>query len=107
MPTTLKVLKTRGEKRSFRFRYRSSRKVPKGDLILRFNDVIADAPELGALRTESIRLTDDQEQWLAEVTPQKVPLRVTRTLPEYCLANKPAVSGLVCPARNEYGSVSR
>ena len=29
----------------------------KGDLILRFDDVIADALELGALRIESIRLT--------------------------------------------------
>ena len=64
----------------------------KGDLILRFDDVIADALELGALRTESIRLTDEQEQWLAEVTPSKVPLRVTRTLLEYYLAGKPSDS---------------
>lgn len=49
----------------------------KGDLILRFDDVIADALELGALRTESFRLTDEQEQWLAEVTPKSVPLNVT------------------------------
>ena len=52
----------------------------KGDLILRFDDVIADALELGALRTESIRLTAEQEQWLAEVTPSKVPICVTRTI---------------------------
>ena len=64
----------------------------KGDLILRFDDVIADALELGALQTESIRLTNEQEQWLAEVTPPKVPLRVTRTIFEYYLANKPADS---------------
>lgn len=37
----------------------------KGDLILRFDDVIADALELGALRTESVLLTNEQEQWLA------------------------------------------
>lgn len=61
----------------------------KGDRILRFDDVIADALELGALRTESIRMTDEQEQWLAEVTPQKVPLYVTRTIFEYYIANKP------------------
>ena len=73
----------------------------KGDLILRFDDVIADALELGALRTESIRLTDEQEQWLAEVTPSKVPLRVTRTLLEYYLANKPADSNwCVLPITN-------
>ncbi len=64
----------------------------KGDLILRFDDVIADALELGALRIESIRLTDEQELWLAEVTPSKVPLYVSRTLLEYYLANKPADS---------------
>lgn len=64
----------------------------KGDLILRFDDVIADALELGALRTESILLTDEQEQWLTEVTPSKVPICVTRTIFEYYLANKPTDS---------------
>lgn len=64
----------------------------KGGLILRFDDVIADALELGALRREPITLTEEQEQWLAKVTPQKVPLQVTRTIFEYYLANKPADS---------------
>ena len=73
----------------------------KGDLILRFDDVIADALELGALRIESIRLTDEQEQWLAKVTPQKVPLRVSRTLLEYYLAGKPSDSDwCVLPVTN-------
>ena len=73
----------------------------KGDRILRFDDVIADALELGALRIESIRLTDEQELWLAKVTPQKMPLRVTRTLLEYYLANKPADSDwCVLPVTN-------
>lgn len=73
----------------------------KGDLILRFDDVIADALELGALRTESIRLTDEQEQWLTEVTPSKVPLHVTRTIFEYYLANKPSDSNwCVLPVTN-------
>ena len=73
----------------------------KGDLILRFDDVIADALELGALRTESFRLTDEQEQWLAEVTPPKVPLHVTRTIFEYYLANKPSDSNwCVLPITN-------
>lgn len=73
----------------------------KGDRILRFDDVIADALELGALRTESIRLTAEQEQWLAEVTPSKVPLHVSRTLLGYYLANKPADSDwYVLPVTN-------
>ncbi|MBS6463047.1 MAG: hypothetical protein KH352_06605 [Ruminococcus sp.] len=73
----------------------------KGDLILRFDDVIADALELGALRTESIRLTSEQEPWLAEVTPKSVPLNVTRTLLEYYIANKPTDSDwCVLPVTN-------
>ena len=73
----------------------------KGDRILRFDDVIADALELGALRAESIRLTDAQEQWLAKVTPQKAPLRVTKTLLEYYLAGKPSDSDwCVIPVTN-------
>ena len=73
----------------------------KGDRILRFDDVIADALELGALRIESIRLTAEQEQWLAEVTPPKVPLHVTRTIFEYYLANKPSDSNwCVLPITN-------
>lgn len=73
----------------------------KGDRILRFDDVIADALELGALRIESIRLTDEQELWLAEVTPKSVPLNVTRTLLEYYIANKPADSDwCVLPVTN-------
>lgn len=73
----------------------------KGDRILRFDDVIADALELGALRIESIRLTAEQEQWLAEVTPSKVPLHVSKTLLEYYIANKPADSDwCVLPVTN-------
>ena len=73
----------------------------KGDLILRFDDVIADALELGALRIASIRLTAEQEQWLAEVTPKSVPLNVTRTLLEYYIANKPTDSNwCVLPVTN-------
>ncbi len=63
--------------------------------------MIADALELGALRIESIRLTDEQEQWLAEVTPKSVPLNVTRTLLEYYIANKPTDSNwCVLPVTN-------
>lgn len=73
----------------------------KGDLILRFDDVIADALELGALRIESIRLTAEQEQWLAKVTPSKVPLHLSKTLLEYYIANKPADSDwCVLPVTN-------
>lgn len=73
----------------------------KGDLILRFDDVIADALELGALRREPIPLTEEQEQWLAAVTPKSVPMNVTRTLLEYYIANKPSDSDwCVLPVTN-------
>lgn len=73
----------------------------KGDLILRFDDVIADALEFGALRCEPISLTEEQGQWLAEVTPKYVPLNVTRTLLEYYIANKPSDSDwCVLPVTN-------
>ena len=73
----------------------------KGDRILRFDDVIADALELGALRQEPIALTEEQEQWLAEVTPSKVPLHISKTLLEYYLANKPVDSDwCVIPVTN-------
>ena len=63
--------------------------------------MIADALELGALRREPIRLTDEQEQWLAKVTPSKVPLHLSKTLLEYYIANKPADSDwCVLPVTN-------
>ena len=73
----------------------------KGDLILRFDDVIADALELGDLRREPITLTEEQEQWLTAVTPKSVPLNVTSTLHEYYIANKPTDSDwCVLPVTN-------
>ena len=64
----------------------------KGDTIIRFDDCIADALELGALRCEPINLTEKQTEWLKETTPEDVPLYVSETLLEYYLANKPADS---------------
>jgi len=61
----------------------------KADKLIRFDDVIADALELGALRTEPIELTEKQKQWLAEKTPESVPMKIAETVLEYYLANKP------------------
>ncbi len=70
-------------------------------MILRFDDVIADALELGALRQKTITLTEEQEQWLTAVTPKSVPLNVTRALLEYYIANKPTESDwCVLPVTN-------
>ena len=64
----------------------------KGDRIIRFDDCIADALELGPLRCEPICLTEKQKEWLKERTPEEVPLTVAQTVLEYYLANKPADS---------------
>lgn len=61
----------------------------KGDKLIRFDDVIADALELGALRTEPLELTETQKQWLAEKKPEDVPIKVAETVLEYYLSNKP------------------
>lgn len=61
----------------------------KGDKIIRFDDVIADALELGDLRCKPVILTQEQKNWLAKVTPKKVPVDVTETLLEFYIANKP------------------
>lgn len=41
------------------------------------------------MRQDPIVLTEEQEEYLANVTPKTVPLNVTKTLLEYYLANKP------------------
>ena len=37
---------------------------------------------------EPFLLTPEQEQWVESVTPKEIPLKVTRTLAAYYLANK-------------------
>ena len=44
------------------------------------------------MRRDPITLTEQKEQWLAEVTPKSVPPNVTRALLEYYIANKPTDS---------------
>ena len=60
----------------------------KGDFILRFDDVIADALELGALRMKSYVLTPEQKAWVKSMTPDSIPIKITETLAEYYFANK-------------------
>ncbi len=49
----------------------------------------ADALELGALRTAPLKLTEKQKQWINKVAPEKIPIKVTETILEYYLANRP------------------
>lgn len=73
----------------------------KGAWVLRFDDILADALELGALRERQPMLTEEQTRQLADTTPKGVPEHVIPTLVEYCLANKPPDSEwVVLPVAN-------
>lgn len=72
-----------------------------GAWVLRFDDVLADALELGPLRNNSINLPNDILNRIEELRPEKVPAEVIRTLVEYYIANKPGDSEwVVLPVTN-------
>lgn len=56
--------------------------------IIRFDDVIADALELGPLRQGTIDLPDDLLAKIAAVKPEKLPAEVIQTLIAYYAANR-------------------
>ena len=60
----------------------------RGAWILRFDDVLADALELGPLRSPEIAFSEAQEQMIAAATPKGVPVEVLRTLIGYYIANR-------------------
>lgn len=60
----------------------------KGAWILRFDDVIADALELGALRNTEITFTAEEWQRIEDAKPEKVPIEALSILIEYYRANK-------------------
>jgi len=63
--------------------------------VLRFDDILADALELGALRKDEISLSDEDIQAVAALTPKDVPNEVIHTLIAYYRANKPEDSDWV------------
>ena len=60
----------------------------KGAWTLRFDDVLADALELGLLRREEPELPAEIREKIEAVLPKEVPARVVCTLIAYYLANK-------------------
>ena len=60
----------------------------KGAWVLRFDDVIADALELGPLRNAEKELPADFMEKLSAVTPRDIPLDVITTLILYYMANR-------------------
>ena len=67
----------------------------KGTWLLRFDDVLADALELGPLRNNSFDLPAEVLNRIEEHKPRKVPVYVITTLVKYYIANKPEDSDLV------------
>ena len=60
----------------------------KGAWVLRFDDILADALELGALKNKDIVLPSESVQKISALTPKGVPTNVIPTLFKYYLANR-------------------
>lgn len=72
-----------------------------GAWIIRFDDVIVDALELGLLRQCTVALPDDLLAKIEAVRPEKLPAEVIQTLIAYYIANKPEDSDwVVLPVAN-------
>ena len=61
----------------------------KGAWTLRFDDIIADAKELGELRDRTIQLSAETLLKIENMKPDDVPTEVISTLIQYYIANKP------------------
>lgn len=69
--------------------------------ITRFDDVIADALELGHLRRGKVELPEELRAQIEAVRPEKLPAEVIYTLIAYYAANRPEDSGwVVLPVAN-------
>ena len=64
----------------------------RGAWVLRFDDVLADAKELGPLRENAVQLDADTVQRLKSLTPEDVPWEVVDLLARYYLVNRPVDS---------------
>ena len=60
----------------------------KGAWVLRFDDILADALELGPLQNKDFELQEDILQRLTELTPEGVPVEVSILLYKYYFVNK-------------------
>lgn len=67
----------------------------KGAWVLRFDDILSEALELGKLQDKKFPLSPEQRQILQAATPKGVPETVLPVLAEYYFANKPEDSDFV------------
>ena len=69
--------------------------------VLRFDDVIANALELGPLRRSEVKLPEELRAKIEAVRPEKLPNQVIHTLIAYYAANRPEDSDwVVLPVAN-------
>ena len=69
-------------------------KTTKGAWIIRFEDIVAEAKEIGPLKNKDFELPAEMVQKLKDALPNKKRLDVLVTLAKFYLANKPEDSGL-------------
>lgn len=67
----------------------------KGAWVLRFDDILADALELGPLADKTVSFTDDEKERIKTLLPDGLPYEVAETVIAYCIANKPDDSDYV------------
>ena len=73
----------------------------RGAWVLRFDDILADALELGPLQNKDFDLPADVLQRLAELTPKGVPVEASVMLYKYYVANREEGRGfVVLPQQN-------
>lgn len=74
----------------------------EGAWTIRFDDIVADALELGPLRCMDLKLPAELVKRLELVCPEKLPANVLLTLVAYYLANRPEDSDWVVLPRNQF-----
>ena len=67
----------------------------KGAWVLRFDDVLADALELGTLTDKTVSFSDDEKERIKALLPDGLPYEAAKTVIAYCIANKPDDSDYV------------
>lgn len=82
----------------------------KGAWVLRFDDILADALELGPLTDKTVSFSDDEKARIESLLPDGLPYEVAETVIAYCIANKPEDSDyVILPVSNfdaYFGSTS-
>ena len=82
----------------------------KGAWVLRFDDILADALELGPLADKTVIFTDDEKERIKALLPDGLPYEVAETVIAYCIAKKPDDSDyVILPVSNfdaYFGSTS-